>query len=208
MALVRTVLVSGTAGPSVGNGGSTSGAFDPPDNCILVVEAGLQTNGALGDVSASITVADNTGGALTWTSRAVIGASVDFANAMRAWTAPVVSQGSMTVTVDCGASNINCWFISVVAWTDDAGGTLGTGTTGTNAALGSNGAGTVTLAGSPAATSEIFGGRTGGTSTTGTHAATEGAGYTEIHDLNVTDNAGMQTPGSSGRGCHHLVLVG
>jgi hypothetical protein len=103
----------------------------------------------------------------------------------------------MTVTLDCGAVNVNCFFGSVVDFTGyDTGAPVGV--TGTDAALAVNGADSVTLSAAPASTSIIFGGRIGAVPGSGTVNAAPDTGHVETHDLNLTDNSGVQTQTRAG----------
>ena len=174
----------------------TTGSFTPANGSLLVAIGGAAVAGAEtpGDYSASFGITDSSaGGPLTWTPRANVGNTGSEGGQMRVWTAPVVTGVSMTVTLSTPVGNdMNRMLVSVIQVTGyDT--VTPVGVTGTDAAIATDGADSVTLSGSPAATSLIIGGRAAGTPGTGTILASPDTGHTELHDLNITDNTGLQT---------------
>lgn len=192
MTLARTNRIGSLSSFSYGTGSYTTGSFTPSNASLLVVICSVLTNGGSTDPSGSLTISDSVG--LTWTAQVNVGDASAWSIGMRIWTAPVTTGASMTATVDCGAIDIYGYGVSIVDYT----GYGAVGTTGSNSALGTNGAGSVTLGASPASASEIIGGIT--QDPTGTPGATPDTGHVELYDLSVTDigvQSQVRSPGST-----------
>lgn len=168
-----------------------TGSFTPSNSSLLVAIGTAQKDGQAGsDRSSALTITDSAG--LTWTSRALAGSTADYGMAIRVWTAPVTTGASMTVTLGCGANLTIAKLLSVFEYTGhDTSSPVGA--TASSAALALDGAVSLTLSGTPASTSGICGGAGRALNATGTTTATEGSGYTEIHDICTTDDAALQT---------------
>lgn len=168
-----------------------TGLFTPSSNALLVAIGTVQKDGQVGtDRSPDMTILDSAG--LTWSSRALAGSTADFGMATRVWTAPVTTGVAMTVTLGCGANLTIAKLVSVFDYTGyDLASPVGA--TAASAALGVNGAQSLTLSGATAATSSVCGGMGAALTATGTTSVTQGSGYTEIHDICTTDDAVLET---------------
>jgi len=182
--LTRTGRINSQSATSFGTGDFTTGSFTPSDSSLLVVIACCEPNGLSSDPSGDMTITDSAG--LTWTSRCTAGDAAWWSFGMRAWTAPVATGASMTVTI--GAAGVDAYVYQVDAV--DYTGYAGVGTTGSNNSLPINGAGSVTLDAAPAVTSEIIGGIFQQPEVTG--GATPASGHTEIYDDFISGATGFQ----------------
>ena len=185
MTLARTHHIGSASSTGHGTGTYTTGSFTPNNSSLLVVIASIMEDSGSSDPSGDLTVSDSAG--LTWTSQATVGDASSWSIGQRVWTAPVTTGVSMTVTFDCAARNIYQYFVEVADYTGHG----GVGQIGTNTTLPTDGAGTVTLAGSPAATSEIIGAIM--QDATGTAGADPLDGtYTELYDIDSLTGSASQ----------------
>jgi hypothetical protein len=194
MALARTDLGAGT-NPSDGTFGFGTGAYTTPnittvDNSLLVVVVSAQQDTTSTAVGTNLTCA---GGSLTFTKRVNTSSTGSFGTGIAIFTAPVATGATFALTLDCGAVNIGQYNWSAHCYTvyDTV---TPTGTTGVKVPMATDGADSITLGGTPAATSEVIGGRVGGSSAPGSFGASPGANHTEIYDLqnNGAAEGGMQ----------------
>lgn len=185
MTLARTHRIGSASSAGHGTGTYTTAAFTPSDASLLVAIVSVMEDSGSSDPSSDLTISDSAG--LTWTSQAAVGDASSWSIGQRVWTAPVTTGVSMTVTVDCAARNIYQYFVEVADYT----GYGGVGQVGTNAALPTDGAGTVTLAGAPAATSEVIGAIMQDCTGVGGAAPLDGT-YTELYDLDSLSGSASQ----------------
>ncbi len=181
-ALARTTYALSESGVPHGTGSFTTAAFTPPDNSIVVVIITAMEQVPSADPSASQTISDSVG--LTWTSQLAIGNAAGGVG-LRMWTAPVTTGASMTITADCGASDIQQYTVHRYAYT---GYNIGspTGATASNGDAGADGALTITLSASPATDSEVIGVLSQEMAGSGAgYAVTVGTGWTEIYEATV-----------------------
>jgi hypothetical protein len=192
MALARTTYTLQVSGDNHGTGAYTTGSFTPPSNSLLVVVAYLMTASGSGgaDRSGSLTVSDSQ--ALTWTPRANIGNTNSFALGKRAWTAPVTTGASMTVSVDCGANDIYKYHVHLYAYTGyDTGSPVGATVTSDQGGS-SDGNFSITLSSAPASTSEVVA-AVGIDPGVGVNAMNHGSGWTEIYETIIAQDSGSQS---------------
>ena len=177
---------------------TTTGSFTPSNNSLLVVFVCAVDGGGAIDINAGTV----SGGSLTWTQRLRQGLrdnadasmisppapNAGYRTYLEVWTAPVTTGASMTVT----ASNANAVGESHImqhvleATGHDTSSPIGASIIGTTSAF--NGAASVTLSGSPAATSVVVAGRYFNPYSADT-TATPGSGWTEVYD-NADGDAG------------------
>jgi beta-glucanase (GH16 family) len=193
MALARTDLLSQT-NPANGTFGFGTGAFTSNNittvnNSLLVVVLSGQNDNVSTQVAANLTCA---GGGLTFSKRVSQNSSTSnpYNTGIAIFTAPVTTGATFALTLDCGAVNMGQYNVTAHCYTGyDT--TTPTGVTGVKV-LAANGADSLTLSGTPAATSEVIGGRVGGSAVNGTHGASPGTNHTEIYDQANGTEAGMQ----------------
>lgn len=175
----------------------TTSSFTPGNSVLLVVLAYFTATSNDGSRGTTLTITDSAG--LTWTSREATTAAPNWSYGIRAWTAPVTTGVSMTVSVDVGATTIDAMRIEVYEYSD-----YDTVTPVGATAIGSDadgaGAASVTLSASPLSSSEVLAmaGFTLNTSTAGT--VTEGAGWTELFDTSLIAGASFGHAQSQVRG--------
>jgi 4'-phosphopantetheinyl transferase EntD len=129
MALAKTAIGVHTSASSFGTGPYTTGAFTPPSNSLLVVCITLTQIGVL-TADGVLAISDSLG--LTWTQRRLNESLTSDSEVAAIFTAPVGTAASMTVTVDCGATNVFRYIVHVFAFagydtTTPVGGKGGTG---------------------------------------------------------------------------------
>lgn len=185
MVLARTHRIGSASSAGHGTGTYVTGAFTPSNSSLLVVIVSIMEDSGSSDPSGDLTITDSAG--LTWTSQATVGNASAWSIGQRAWTAPVTTGASMTVTFDCGARNIYQYFVEVADYT----GYGAVGQIGTNAALATDGADSVVLAGAPAATSEVIGAIMQDATGTAGAAPLDGT-YTELYDLDSLSGSASQ----------------
>lgn len=187
MALTRTNQIGAISSSAHGTGAFTTSSFTPPDNSLLVVAAGGVENSGTTNPSNDLTIS---GGGLTFTRQTVIGHTTSWTMGLAIWTAPVTTGASMTLSVDCAARNMWWLSASAVAYTGyDTGAPIGA--TGTLVDVTTpDGAQSFTLSGAPATDSEVFASLLMDKEGLGT---TPGAAFTEIHDLQVGTEGGLET---------------
>jgi hypothetical protein len=151
-ALQRYDLLNATASTGV-----ASSSFTPPPNSVIFVEVWTMRNGnSTPYTPGSLTFADS--GGKTWTRRVYDAQTVDYGNSLGIWTANSgASPASMTVTVTKTAGDVDYMRMRVRVYAyvycnaiAPIGGSI------TNNAGATDGAQTLTLGATPAATSEIL----------------------------------------------------
>jgi hypothetical protein len=168
----------GTTSTGHGTGAATTAAFTPSDNSLLVVRVSATQETDGGIEGTSLTIADSLG-TLSWTSRVASTSSPGWSYGERVWTAPVTTGTSMTVSADCGASNIHAYRIEVYEYTGyDTTTPVGGIATGTDAD--GNGVAQITLDATPAATSEVLAFGHVSLSSTGGAGFTPGTNWSEL----------------------------
>lgn len=202
MALARTDLlsvISPAAGGNFGTGTFTSAAFTPPSSSLLTVVVGFAENAGGTNPAADFVITDS--GGHTWTQRFLLNTTGGFATALAVFTTPIVTGASMTVSFTCNSRNISWWAPSIFAHT---GYNVATPFGATVSQISNNfGAASptpwsITLSGAPATTSEVIGAVAADRDTAG---ATQGTGYTEIHDVSnptATIGGGTETEARTG----------
>lgn len=193
MPLARTSLLGQISNGSgnFGAGAFTTNAFTPPDNSLLVVMVQAIENGGVDPLLADLTIS---GGGLTFANQVQVSEDLDFSDAVRIYTAPVVAGASMTLTMDCGTRSIGEYAVSVEACTGHhPSSPVGATATGhaTSGFSGPPDPVALTLSGAPAPTSLVFAAM--GMCKAPNPGTTQGAGWTELQDLNNTDWGGLQT---------------
>lgn len=201
MALSRTNLFGGISNSlgTFGTGAYTSSSFTPPSSSLLVAFISAIENGGATNLLTDLTISDTAG--LTWAQRVSQGVATSFSTASAIWTAPVTTGTSMTMSADCGTRDISEYTMSIVGYTGyDLASPIGaTGSNSQNGGFsGPPDPASVTLSGSPAATSEVFAG-VGLDSGSSTGVTVDpGSGWTEIYDVRNQDWGGGQTQVRSG----------
>lgn len=184
MALTLTTRITSKSSDNFGTGPYTSGSFTPSNSCLLCVIA-TGTSNVAGDpkmTGSKLTITDSAG--LTWTSRAATSTAPTWAYGMRAWTAPVTTGSSMTVTVDCDNEEIFSYGLVAFDVTGyDTGTPVSGDVVGTDAD--GNGVGALTLAATPATADLAIAAAT--VQTGGAGAITVGTGWTEVYETGETD---------------------
>ena len=99
------------------NSVTTTPAFTPPNNSLLVVAVGAIDNGGSGVVPGDLTITDTLGTPLTYTQRVVGTRATRWPAGVRVWTAPVVTGASMQLVADCGANTIHDYIVWAFAYT-------------------------------------------------------------------------------------------
>lgn len=154
MAVSISKLLYEDSGISHGTGSFTTAGITVPNNCVLVVHITAQTNKGSLDVSASLTLTDSIGGA-SWDSRTTQGNAGFWAFAARTFTKQFVTGGAgMTLTVDCGTSDIYQYQVCCIAVTGHNTSSP-VGATASNGNFGTDGPQSLTLSDTPAATSAM-----------------------------------------------------
>lgn len=182
--LTRTDVQQTTSANPFGTGAYTPASFDPCDGCLIVVKAAFIATADDASEGTTLTITDNTGGGpLGWTSITATTTSPAWSYGIRAWQVQVGAQGSMTVSIDAGATSVEVYHVSVQTFSgydtaDPVGGT------GIGSDADGDGAATCTLSESPVSTSEVFGHLFNGLAS-GTGTATQGADFTELYDATV-----------------------
>lgn len=184
MALTYTNRINSAVTGKYGLAAYTTSAFTPSNASLLcVVAAGMDSPGTTPNLQGTdLTIADSL--TSTWTSRAATTTPPSWGYGVRAWTTPITTGASMTVSIDCGAYDIQGYAV----WVFDVTG-YDTGTPVTGAIIGSdadgNGVGTLTLAAAPTADDITIAATM--VQTSGTGAITHGTGWTEAYETGETD---------------------
>lgn len=179
-ALTRTDVGVFTSGTGHGTGSYTTSSFSVASGELAVVAVSAISNNGSSAVPANFTLSQS--GGLTVTSRLVGGTD-------SAWTTGttffsfVSTGGSMTVTADCGATDIYAYKIEVWSYSG-FNATTPFAATATGSGSPYDGSRTITLSGTPAADSEVLAVVTGGGSD-GTADVTPGTGWTELSDTEL-----------------------
>jgi hypothetical protein len=162
-------------------GASASGSFTPANNTLLVAIVTVCQNSGATDPSADIGITDSAG--LTWTPRVTIGTATSWSRGLRIFTAPVTTGVSMTVTGSLGGGRtlytLDMQVFSLAGY--DAGSPVGA-TASDGALAGGAGTKTITLNGTPAASSIIIAGAIVNC-TAASAGLTHGTGWTEQSDF-------------------------
>lgn len=182
MALSRTAFGPYSSTDNFGTGGFTTPSFTPPDNSLVTVVVSAISNNGTSAVVSNLTLTQS--GGLTVTSRLQGGEDAAWTVGPRIFSFEVTTGAAMTVTADCGATNIYHYKVEVYAHTGYNTSTpYGATATGTGTY---DGAKSITLSGAPAAESEVIAVVAGGSSNSG-GGVTEGSGWTELTDTQVND---------------------
>jgi hypothetical protein len=153
MALARTARLAQTSGLNHGAGAFTSSAFTPSNNSLLIVVASFVANGDTGTEGNILTISDSA--TLTWTPIAVTTASPNWTYGIRAWSAPVTTGASMTLTLDAGTEDVYLYRAVALDYTGyDTGSPIGGTIVGSDAD--GDGAASITLSSTPASASEVI----------------------------------------------------
>lgn len=166
------------AGYSPGSGPATTASFTPASSSLLCVIAAADEQTGVGMTAADLTISDSTGA--TWTSRALTGAAPSWYYGLRAWTTPITTGASMTVSIDCGAVDLHdvaIWAFDVTGY--DTGSPIGGTAVGSDAD--GNGAASLTLSAAPASGDIVAAAVM--VQTAGTGAVTHGTGWTEAGEV-------------------------
>lgn len=193
MAVAISKLLNDYSATLHGTGSFTTDALTVPNNCILVAHVVGQTDSGSSDVSTALTISDSLD-ANAWTSQTTSGNASSWAYAARMFTKQFTTGGSATITVDCGANNIYEYVVTVIAVTGHDTGTP-VGATASNGNFGTDGAASLTLSGTPSATSAMVGFLWRDCDKAGL-TVTQGTGWTEEYDT------------CDGMGSHCQTLIG
>lgn len=178
MALSRTNRLQQSSSSGHGTGTFTTSSFTPANNSLLLVIA--YASGANNDAlqGSDITITDSAG--LTWTTRETTTTHPNYGYGIRAFTAPVTTGASMTLTLDAGAFDVHMWRVEVYEYTGhNAASPVGATAVGSDAD--GDDALTITLSASPASSSEVIAAVLVALGGTGV-SVTVGTGWTEIFD--------------------------
>lgn len=184
MALSFTSRLNAVSSLPHGTGTYTTSAFTPSNNSLLIVVcAAMHDAGTPVMAGADITITDSAG--LTWTPIVGSGTPLSWSYGIRAWSAPVTTGTSMTVTFDAGVYSIIRYSTAIFDYTGYDTGTPTAGPIAGTDADG-NGALSLTLSATPAAGDHKIGAvmvqASGGSGT-----VTEGTSWTEIYDTAAAD---------------------
>ena len=190
MALSRTTLANVDA--------LTTGAFTPADNSMLIVIAGAIGNSDSGMRGGDLDISNTAG--LTKTAITNSTGSTGWSYGVRAWRLPVTTGVSMTITLSSSVGSINVAPKLVVLQYTGHDTSTPIGATGI-ASIGASadGAQSLTLSGTPGATSEVLGVALGAVNS-GTVNITEGSGWTEIIDSPQADQRRFELQGKTNLG--------
>lgn len=186
--LTRTTRIGTTFGSGAaahGTGAATSASFTPNNNSFLVVRiSGTQeTDGGI--EGTSFTLSDSINGSWSTTLRREVSvSSPGWSYGESLWGRGITTGASMTVSGDCGASNIRGYRIEVWDFTDYDTSTP-IGTTGVATDADGNGVGTITLGANPASTSQVIATVHVGIGS-GAASVTQGSDFTELTDASIT----------------------
>lgn len=165
-----------------GTSAATTAAFTPSNNSLLcVVAMGMDFNGVT-MTGNDLTISDSL--TSTWTSRAVTGAPPTWAYGIRAWTTPITTGASMTVSIDCGTfymQDVMIWVFDVTGYNTSS--PIGGTAVGTDAD--GNGVGSITLSAAPDAADIVAAAvmvQQGGAG-----SITHGTGWTEVNEGGESD---------------------
>jgi len=177
----RTNRLQATSATSFGTGAYTPASFTPSNNSLLYVVAFFIANTDDASEGTSLTITDSAG--LTWTSRAASTTSPGWSYGVRVWTAPVTTGVSMTVSIDCGTTDVYCYRVEVYDFTN-----YDTVTPVQGAVVGSDadgdGAHSLTLGATPATDSILMAHVATGYGS-GTGSVTPNANWTELFDTDI-----------------------
>jgi hypothetical protein len=187
MALALTARAAGTSAEGHGTGSFTTTSFTPTADSLLVVAVYPDCAASGQNILGSLTINDSVG--LTWGSPLVSvqdnSTSGTTSAAMAIWTAEVGSSPtSMTVTFDDGAIDVFCYSYSIVDLTGyDTGTPVGATGSQFEFVQAAADAWSWSLSGAPATTSIVFAAVGVSLNSGSAMAVTEGAGWSEIHDV-------------------------
>ena len=193
MALSHTNALRETSGVAFGAGAYTTAAFTPGIGVRLIVRAGVQSQTDSSVAGTDLTITDSMG-PLTWTSivATATGDSPGWGYASRAWiSSATTGSGSMTITLDCGAENVEQYRIHVEVLTGEHASPVGVTAVGSDAD--GDGAGSITLSGTPASTSIIFAMANASRNPGAGGTIDVGTGWTEESDASRNDWWCIQT---------------
>ena len=196
MSLGRTNHSLSPSSVGFGTGSFTTGNFTSVSSSLLVALVGFLEDSGSSDPSADLTVSDSAG--LTWTRRAYVGNAASWSCGIAIWTAPVTTGVSMTLTFDCGSRNVYLYLPHAVSYTVYNGSTP-IGATAVGGSVGTDGAGSITLSGSPVSTSDVIAALFRDFSAAAASTVTHGTGWTELADYQDSSNSeGLQVQARSG----------
>lgn len=200
MALSRTNLLgafAGTNGSNFGTGNYTSAAFTPPSSSLLVVAAVFVQNSGTTDPTSAFQISDS--GGHTWTQAVTTVVSpTSFPTCVKIWYTQITTGASTTVTLTTAGRPSISYAVSVVAYTGyDTTTPVGATATGTQNGgfTGPPDPVTITLSGAPASTSEVIAAVGMNKSAA---SATEGSGWTELHDVTNTAGCSLESEARTG----------
>jgi hypothetical protein len=185
----------GQTNPNDGTfGGTGTAAWTTPNittlnNSLLVVVVSAHQNLGTSAHSASLTA--------TWNSLPLArqinkdsSAADPFSYGIAIFTLQITTGATAPLVIDDGTFDIGQYNVTAHCYTGyDT--VTPVGVTGSKV-LAVDGADSIVMSGTPAATSEVIGGRAGGDATAGTIGASPGANHVELYDLSNTDQGGMQ----------------
>jgi len=185
MGLVRSDLLTqmnSTSGGNQGTGNFVSSAFTPPSSSFMLVGVFGTENSGSAPSATDMTVTSSAGYTLTPVFRMAVGGS--FGTYVGIFSAPVSVGASGTLTVSFNGRNMSCVGVGVAAWTGyNAGTPLGVTANGQQTAgFTTPNPATITLSGSPASTSEVWG-IIGADKATADITPGTSIGFTETGDL-------------------------
>lgn len=186
MALTR-VDVGRYSSPILGASGWTTAAFTPANNSLLVVALHARGDSAAETGWNAENMQLSNSASLAQTSRVQTANGTAMAYGTRVWTMPVVTGVSMTLTTSTaiGGHIYYSADLEVFTYTDyDVASPIGGTGTGTDAD--GAGAASLTLGATPATTSEVLGFAIN-VANSGILAIQNGAGFTEIREMNWED---------------------
>lgn len=188
MGATPTFRRSGSAAVA-GTGSWSSGAnFTPSDNSLLAIFLGIVDNGG-GNIAANLTIADS-GPGLTYTPRLTLGQAGGNSAQMRIWTAPVATGAAMSLTFDCGASNVlsSAWYVWDVTGYSVANPVGGSGSILTTAD-GPYSTASITLSPGPTPIDCTLAAAMIDGNTSGTYSSSQSTGFTKETDISDTTAA-------------------
>jgi hypothetical protein len=142
----------------------------------------------------SLTITDSLG--LSWTNITATTSSPNWSYGASAWRTAIGTGQSMTVSIDCGATNIHSYRVVVDDWTDyDTATPIGATALGTDAD--GQGAASINLSASPASSSYVIGCACVAAAA-GNITVTAGATFTETSDVNSAGWCGYQVEERTG----------
>lgn len=192
----RTNRLQATSATSFGTGAYTPASFTPSDSSLLYVVAFFIANTDDASEGTSLTISDSIDGSTGWTSRAATSTSPGWSYGLRVWTKAITTGTSMTVSIDCGTTDVYVYRVEVYDFTS-----YDTGTPVQGAVVGSDadgdGAHALTLGATPA-TDSILMAHVARSYGSGPSAIDGNASWTELFDTDINSWLGCQTQTRTG----------